>query len=441
MSSNSGSAKGASSAASSTGAGRHFGEESRRQQQKQQELYTWLQAEYSRLVQQQEAIKKHKEGSGAHTRLHEEYKRRHSAYQVNLGEYHKCQQAILNAVKRGGFAAQTSSSSAGATAAPAGAGAKSKPAAATRSSSTHVRKVGGTNKRTMQPQHQQYQQQKHHKQNEQMLIEATQETTKDGPSLSVEVNSRMRSVIAMGKRPASDYRGLEVRPEAEILEYQDRYDDLRGRILQRCLELGRERGCGMALWHGYWNGLRAFVLYRISRQEFESLLVEELALPPDILQLHNSLIATVLLNVRAKETPHSNLALIPYVLTEEEVSELRVPCGAAGSKAQASSSEPASSDIDGDDSGAQLFYPMLDAASWQSGRETGNSQRNKPNSALGEAPAPVDSKLGELVGSLHGDVLAVRPALEVSAGAPPDDTSTIILHFEGRRQDRKGKNE
>ena len=93
----------AASTSSSSGASHHFSEESKRQQERQQELYSWLQIEYARLLQLQEAIKKNKEGSHAHARLHEEYKTRHSAYQMKLGEYHQCQQTILNAVKKGEF--------------------------------------------------------------------------------------------------------------------------------------------------------------------------------------------------------------------------------------------------------------------------------------------------------------------------------------------------
>ena len=395
-------------------------EAQRQQQNRQQELYTWLQAEYTLLVQQQEAIKKHKEGSEAHSRLHDEYKKRHSAYQVKLEEYHQCQQAILDAAKKAGGATQVPSSSGarGVTAtatltkrvaAKGAATVKSKPSEAVRASMSQVGKVGATKNTKNAAQAKAQAQAQMHQQQRQMdqAVEPAER-----PMLSAEMSGRMRAVVAQGKRPATDYRGLEIIEDTP--EYQDRYQELRWKILQRCLDLGKERKCGTTLWHGYWNGLRAFILYRTSRQEFEFLLVKQLALPADVLRLHNSLIATLLMNIRAAATSHLNVALLPYVLTEEEIGELRP--GAV--EAEAMEREESG----GGNKEAPLFFPLLDGASW---RED-SSQHIKPEPIVEEALVAADTVLGALVSSLHGDVLAARPSVEVSRAG---NANTVILRL------------
>ena len=249
------------------------------------------------------------------------------------------------------------------------------------------------------------------------------------------MSSRMSSIVELGKRPARDYRGLEVMPETEKPTYEDRYEELRGKILKLCLDLGRERGCGLTLWYGYWNGLRDFILYRKSRQEFELLLVDQLALPIEVLQLHNSLIATVLLNIRAEETLQSNVEFLPHILTEDEVAILRASHRVDISKGQFASAKPLSSSVDMDEDGEEQFFPLLDAVSWHNGRE--NSKSSRPETVLAGGRVTVDEEFVKFVNSLHGDVLGARPVLEVSACSPVSAVNTTFLRLETSRAQNK----
>ena len=196
-------------------------EAQRRQQNRQQELYAWLQAEYTLLVQQQEAIKKHKEGSEAHSRLHDEYKKRHSAYQVKLEEYHQCQQAILDAAKKAGGATQVPSSSGarGVTATATltksccqrAATVKSKPSEAVKRACHKWGKWGATKNTKNAAQAKAQAQAQMHQQQRQMdqAVEPAER-----PMLSAEMSGRMRAVVAQGNGPATDYRGLDNRRHA-----------------------------------------------------------------------------------------------------------------------------------------------------------------------------------------------------------------------------------
>ncbi len=74
--------------------------------------------------------------------------------------------------------------------------------------------------------------------------------------------------------------------------YQE-YETPRGEILMRCLQLGAERRQGSRVWHRYWKGLREFISHRLSKREFDELLLDSLYLPADVIELHNRFIMQV----------------------------------------------------------------------------------------------------------------------------------------------------
>ena len=123
--------------------------------------------------------------------------------QMKLGEYHQCQQTILNAVKKGGFVSQATPQN-GTRIAPACNKVKNYNNSSINNSSINNSNVN---------------KQQHQQQTASTpaaaVVKATGALYEMEPILSAEMSSRMSSIVELGKRPARDYRGLEVMPETE----------------------------------------------------------------------------------------------------------------------------------------------------------------------------------------------------------------------------------
>ena len=88
------------------------------------------------------------------------------------------------------------------------------------------------------------------------------------------------------------------------------YEQPRGELLRRCLLLGTQRNQGSRVWHRYWTGLRDFITIKLSKREFDELLLVKLALPSDLIELHNRFVIQILSNIRSAQTCSDYLRLV-----------------------------------------------------------------------------------------------------------------------------------
>ena len=134
--------------------------------------------------------------------------------------------------------------------------------------------------------------------------------------------------------------------------------------------------------------------------------MENLALPTDVLRMHNTLVATLLHNVRAEATSATNISLLPFLLTEEELAR---ESGREEEKMKAGHNFSLCFRGDGD-----LFFPLLDESSWQSHPLGGHEVPQANIKAISNKEELREVELDSSNANVFKDVSSIRPAVLVS---------------------------
>lgn len=371
----------------------------------QQELYKWLKTEYNELFKLQESIKtteanaQKKPGgiTAADKEVQTKYQTRFAAYQMKLGEYHKCQKSILESSNSSSSSSQKQQQGAN--------GAQQQQKISGTAATGVKQKIKAGEKKSADP------------------MTSTANTTFDPYTRGSKERQHQLSSVTTKFR-ASDLKGMEIKTGDGVDDYSAKgeyifsYEEIRGSLLKRCMELGMEQRRGMTLWNEYWNGLRKFLLYRISKTEFEVLMLDELKLPSDVLSLHNCLLGSILSNARSGVTAKENVSLLPYLCTGDEIQEF------SDSSNNVAEQKPATGGVDATE---RAFLPLVT----RDCLEGGVVMNNKPASADGAGEAGPGTKkrssgVVQIVNRIHGSVLAARPLLK-----PPPVVQTQQVAVKG----------
>ena len=355
----------------------------------QQELYSWLRGEYAELYIQQEQLKKKEmakhvtpQAAAAIKQLQIAYQTRFAAYQAKLEKYHKCQKLILasstavasSLQKQPVTNQQTNAATGTKTSSTAATGAKKAKSDA-----------NAMNNRILASTFETY------------GGEDQQRQPKETSALETKMRVTAVKAVAIKSCP-QDNTGVEV-------GYIFGYEELRSSLLKRCMELGIQRNKGMAIWNEYWDGLRKFLLYRISKPEFEVLLLHQLNLPNDVICLHNCFIGSIMSNVRSGLTAKANIPLLPYVCTHAEIQQYST--GEAGVKSTRDAASSGQIEM--------VFFPLvspdcLDRAGGASQNSAADAE-GKDSASDQPGTTALSQGIVQAVNRIHGDVLAVRTPL------------------------------
>ena len=110
-------------------------------------------------------------------------------------------------------------------------------------------------------------------------------------------------------------RAFQSEMEQELGVYRD-YGPVRSQLMQEIMMLG-----GWTLWHEYWNGLRNYLLGRMSKRDFDALMLS--APLVSVTPLHNLLMQTVLCNIANGALHLDSLPLLAHgMLDAAETSAL-----------------------------------------------------------------------------------------------------------------------
>jgi hypothetical protein len=418
--------------------------------EEQTKLYNWLRDEYTELFKQQGMIRaqeKEKPSSNARVlaankEFAVQYQKRYAVYQNKLAQYHQCQQTILQTTAKGQamqMAKQGQAPQGGATSQTQSLAQR---AQASSSSSGQAQIKTHTSTTSVAQSHPK-------SQAHQPTTNGYIATVKQAASSSV-VKCNTSEIVkraapapkkdeneaafehfnkgengagqrTVSKIPVTDLAKVKVSTEVVTLgKYTACYEDIRGQLLKRCMEMGVANRKGMSIWHAYWDGFRNFLLYRIGKAEFDELIVRELKFPRDMLSLHNHLVSALMVNIRSGATAVENVALLPYLCTNSEIQEYSEGTEKnSGSKVYTDHTE----EDNYEDITSNIFSPIANSAcmsSSHSGAETVPfSEETKEGHQ--EFRESTSVNIARLVDSIHGKVLETRaPSKLALMSASPD---------------------
>jgi hypothetical protein len=418
--------------------------------EEQTKLYNWLRDEYTELFKQQGVIRaQEKEKPSTNARVlaankefSVQYQKRYAVYQNKLAQYHQCQQTILQTTAKVQAMQLAKQGQAPQGGAPSHTQSQAQRAQASSSSSGQAQAKTHTSTTSVAQSHPKSQAQQPTTNghiataraaasssvakgnSSEVMKRAAPAPKKDENEAAFEHFNKEETGVGqrtVSKIPVGDLARVKVSTEvATSGKYTACYEDIRGQLLKRCMEMGVANRKGMSIWHAYWDGFRNFLLYRIGKAEFDELIVRELKFPRDVLSLHNHLVSALMVNIRSGVTAVENVALLPYLCTNSEIQDY------SEATEKMSGSSVHTEEDNYEDNTSNIFSPIANNAcmsSSHSGAETVPFSEETKEEYTGSCEN-TSVNIARLVDSIHGKVLETRPPSKlVVTLASPDPKS------------------